>query len=236
MRNSFIIIFIIFSCSNVVRDTQLEKGKALFEDFSLSKNNTLACISCHPGGNTDRKNHEIGILNRTWDSQTLWNVKHTGPYMWDGEFPNLRSLIKNVVELVMESPKPISDEDLDALTAYVESLKSPVSPFRDTHGNLNELQKTGKAIFEDPNRGNCNKCHLGEYFTDGQQKLVGKDSLKINTPSLNGMWDTAPYWHNGRFKTIRELIDGHTWIVGPNDTINFTEKEKIALEAYLNAL
>jgi cytochrome c peroxidase len=242
MRTYFIIfILIIISCTEVFRDSQIERGKELFEDVNLSGSKELACISCHPNNNTDRKNHMITILGRTWDSQTLWNVKNTGPYMWQGEFSDLRAVIKVVVEDVMLKPTPISNLDLDALTAYVKSIKSPISPFRDTHGKLNALQLKGKEVFEDPARGNCLKCHFGEFFTDAQNHKVARnnlDSLLINTPSLNGMWDTAPYWHNGQFKTIRALIDGHAWINGLNNKIKppLTEDEKVSLEAYLNAL
>ena len=236
-----IFILILISCNEVFRNSQLERGEELFNDVSLSATGDLACISCHPNNNTDRKNHSISILGRTWDTQTLWNVKNTAPYLWQGEFSDLKTVIKIVVDSIMQKPNPLSEDDLNALTEYVNSIKSPISPFRDTHGKLNEQQLKGKEIFDDPSRGNCLKCHFGDFFTDGQNHKVartGLDSLPINTPSLSGMWDTAPYWHNGQFKTIRELIDGHAWINGLNNKIKppLTENEKVALEAYLNAL
>ena len=265
----YILIIFSFSCGNYTKtpyEEQLLRGKALFSSNSLSGDGKSNCMSCHTNNNTDRKNHDVGLTNgvtltiREWDTQTLWNVKHTAPYLWDGsskalvkglnldtlQHTQLKEAHRHVVNAVMMKNPPISENDLEDLTVYVESLKSPVSPFLNTDLTLTALQEKGKKLFNDPTRGNCISCHSGDFFTDGIARPVKKTIspgvigivAKIETPSLNGMWDTAPYWHDGSMQTIRELLDRHTWIAGPNVTLAtpLSEEEKIALEAYLNAL
>lgn len=240
------IIFLLFAaCDDVGKNEQLERGKALFESTSLSANNDIACVSCHPAGHLDRQTHEISLLGRNWKTQTLWNVAFTGPWLWDGSQTNLRELNRVLVNDMMGKNPPITEQELDDLTAYVSSIKSPVSPFLNSDFKLNDLQARGKQIFEDPNRGNCTRCHYGEFFTDNnvwQVKIIRNDSIvngpRIETTSLSGMWDNQPYWHNAQFETIADLLNGHTWIVGPNFTITppLTSSEKTALTAYLNTL
>jgi cytochrome c peroxidase len=230
-------------------DPQLLRGKKLFQDKSLSASGELSCETCHPYGNVDRRQWNVGLSNglggtRTWDTQTLWGIKDSGPYMWGGELSSLKELTRHVVDEVMGGgvTTPISESDLEDLTAYVESFPMPQSPFLNTDGTMTDLQKEGKRIFEDPARGNCTPCHFGEILADKKVWNVGNNSnattFAVETPSLLGMWDTFPYWHTGGMATIRDVLDKHSWIAGPNRVISpaLTEEEKVALEAYLNSL
>jgi hypothetical protein len=36
-------------------------------------------------------------------------------------------------------------------------------------------------------------------------------NLAVNTPALAGAWDNAPYLHDGRYRTLEEVLD-HTWL------------------------
>lgn len=240
---TIILFLLIFSCEETKVDDQIARGKILFHSTALSANNDIACMNCHPYGNVDRRNWDVGLSDgnggtRKWDTQTLWGVDKTAPYLWDGSVSSLKETIRHVVDVVMgqNTNPPISESDLDDLTAFTASFPVPISPFLNTDGSMTDLQKKGKKIFEDPNRGNCTKCHFGESFTDNKKWKVG--NFWIETPSLLAMWDTHPFWHNGKFKTVWDLLEGHTWIVGPNDTISpaLSFDEKKALEAYLNAL
>jgi hypothetical protein len=33
----------------------------------------------------------------------------------------------------------------------------------------------------------------------------------VNTPAIAGAWDNAPYFHDGRYRTLEEVLD-HTWL------------------------
>jgi len=125
--------------------------------------------------------------------------------------------------------------DLDALAAYVSSLKTaPASPFRNADGTLTAAALRGKAIFEDPAVG-CTRCHAGPRFTDsvltpdpanyifhdvgtlgaGSGARLGVPLTGLDTPTLFGLWDTAPYLHDGSAATLLDVLtirnhgDGH---------------------------
>ncbi len=109
-------------------------------------------------------------------------------------------------------------KELDALAAFVNSLdKVPRSPFRNPDGSFTADALKGKAVFE---KADCPSCHAGKDFTDSAMgklhdvgtilptsghrlggKLEGTD-----TPSLKGVWASAPYLHDGRAQTLLEIF------------------------------
>jgi DNA-binding beta-propeller fold protein YncE len=108
--------------------------------------------------------------------------------------------------------------ELDALAAYLESLdRVPASPFRDPDGTLTEDGWAGHALFE---TAGCLECHGGPDFTDsaaGMRHDVGTLSATsgqrlgaaldgLDTPTLRGIWQTAPYLHDGSAATLLEAI------------------------------
>ncbi len=80
---------------------------------------------------------------------------------------------------------------------------------------------------------------LGAYF----QTKDPKDKGAFRTPTLRDVARTAPYMHNGVFKTLDEVIEFYNAGGGdvPNKDpllkpLNLTEEEKKALKAFLEAL
>lgn len=115
-------------------------------------------------------------------------------------------------------PKAGISSDLDALASYVRSLgKTQQSPHRTSTGKLTEAAQRGKKHFE---QLNCASCHGGDEFTDSSSRYVhdvgtiSNTSGKrlnaklegIDTPTLKGIWATAPYLHDGSAKTLREVL------------------------------
>ncbi|GIV42908.1 MAG: cytochrome-c peroxidase [Bacteroidia bacterium] len=89
---------------------------------------------------------------------------------------------------------------------------------------LNESEKRGLALFN--GKAGCIECHFGPDFTNDQFKNIGlytgkknedlgrynvtknkKDKGKFKVPGLRNIIYTAPYMHDGRFKTLEEVID-----------------------------
>ncbi|HEY7885594.1 MAG TPA: beta-propeller fold lactonase family protein, partial [Cellvibrionaceae bacterium] len=107
--------------------------------------------------------------------------------------------------------------DLDALAAYVESLNKdsvPRSPYRSADGSMTEQAVAGQALFE---QMDCQTCHRPPAFTDGSVHDVGtvraysgntRDELLsvIKTPSLLGVFDSAPYLHDGSAPTLADVF------------------------------
>jgi len=114
--------------------------------------------------------------------------------------------------------------DLDALAAYLESLnKSVLSPLRSNSGLSTEAQQ-GQQLFVDKG---CTSCHNGTELTDSGseirhdigtltaasgQRLSGTlDGL--DTPTLLGLWTSAPYLHDGSAATVDQAIISHSGLV-----------------------
>lgn len=114
-------------------------------------------------------------------------------------------------------PKAGLDPDLDALAAYLTSLdheRIPKSPHRAADGSLTAAAVAGQAIFL---REGCATCHAGTEMTDGLLHDVGTTGTTsgsrlggplpgIETPTLLGLWESAPYLHDGSAKTLVEVF------------------------------
>ncbi len=112
--------------------------------------------------------------------------------------------------------------ELDALAAYVDSLrKMPTSPYRE-EGKLTIEAQKGREHFK---QLKCYECHGGANFSDQETgrvhnvgtlgkasgKRVGQPLKGIVTPTLHGLWLTAPYLHDGSAKDLHEvLLDRNT--------------------------
>ena len=71
--------------------------------------------------------------------------------------------------------------------------------------------KRGELIFTRPFPGNselsCATCHDPKrYFIDGKKHDVGT-GLALDTPTLRDLSISAPYMHDGRFDTIKEVLN-----------------------------
>ena len=106
----------------------------------------------------------------------------------------------------------------------------------------------GKKLFEDPAVG-CAKCHVPGSGTDGAQHDVGTATdveLKVaaatgkttklvyNTPSLRGLFYTAPYLHDGSAPTLQAALQKTATTMG--NTANLTPQQLEDLVAYLLTL
>lgn len=151
-----------------------------------------------------------------------------------------------------------------ALAAFQRSLllgNSPVDAFVDGDtSKLSESAKQGLWLFE--SKAQCWKCHSGKNYTDEQFHNNGvswgikpidlgryeitkqeNDKGKFKTPSLRGVSKTAPYFHDGSFKTLEEVVDFYSDGAKPNPYIDpihkplyLTDREKKDLVAFLKAL
>ena len=113
------------------------------------------------------------------------------------------------------TPKAGISPDLDALAAYVNSLSSAGrSPRRQANGTMTANAIAGQSLFTSLG---CQSCHSGAQMTDRLRHDVG--TLKpssgnrlgglldgIDTPTLRGLWATAPYLHDGSAPTLRDVL------------------------------
>ncbi len=119
-----------------------------------------------------------------------------------------------------------------AIAAFERTILAGNSPFdKYYYGGekdaLSEAALRGKEIFDNPEKGNCKKCHTytktDGYFADNQFHNVGigmdkkkpdlgrynvtkdsKDKGRFRTPTLRNAVETAPYFHDGSTYSLKE--------------------------------
>lgn len=133
---------------------------------------------------------------------------------------------------------------------------------------LTPEELNGFEVFMDEERGDCFHCHgagknplwtdnifhnngLDSTFNDlGLGKITGdpSDNGKFRSPSLRNLAYTAPYMHDGRFKTLEEVINHYSEGLVYSKTIDplmkkidkggvrLTDKDKADLKAFLLTL
>lgn len=131
------------------------------------------------------------------------------------------------------TPKAGVSPDLDALANYVSSLSDQgISPYRNTDGTFTASAIAGQTVFR---QQNCGTCHSGPHFTDSALGLfhdigtlkptsgqrLGQPLTGIDTPTLQGLWATAPYLHDGSAPTLADAIEAHNGVsLSPTDMTN----------------
>ena len=234
---------------------ELKRGKLLFtssRSTRLSRDRWMSCESCHFDGEQD---------GRTWlfpdgprNTTSLRGLAETHPLHWSADRDEVQDFEFTIRELqagtgLLEDPHPelgqpntgLSD-DLDALAAFVESLQPKPSPFRWADGTLTLEAERGQAIFHRAYVG-CADCHVPPLFTDlrvhdigtghGPGELLGPG---FDTPSLRGVWHTAPYLHDGRASTLPDVFITHNPANQHGHTSHLSEAELHDLVAFLRSL
>ncbi|MCI0683612.1 MAG: hypothetical protein L0Y71_16020 [Gemmataceae bacterium] len=110
-------------------------------------------------------------------------------------------------------------KELDALAIYCNSFEPPLSPHAAGPGKLTPAAERGKAIFLRSDVA-CATCHSGPFFTDstlqkpykvhdvgtGNDDPSEKMGPLYDTPTLLGIYRTAPYLHHGKAKTLLDVL------------------------------
>ncbi len=164
---------------------------------------------------------------------------------------------------------PDSSSIVEVIATYERTLETDHTPndrwLNDEPGGLSESQIRGRDLFMGK-RTRCFDCHFTPDFTADEFRNIGlfngsdandsgrylitkdpKDIGKFKTPGLRNVAVTAPYMHNGSFKTLREVIDYYDEPAKfmkhsiNRDTIlpikiGLSELEKQDLEAFLHSL
>jgi YVTN family beta-propeller protein len=190
------------------------RGETIFYDARRSLDQWYSCHTCHYEGGTssvvmDTLNDGTPFTFKTVLS--LFNLEHTGPWTWHGWQGDLRAGMRKSLTETMLGPPP-TDDDVEALLTYLQSLEAPPNPFHANDGSLSAAAQRGKQIFES-DQAACANCHSGPYFTDGQIHDVGlgspRDKYKgYNTPSLRGLYSRVKLLHDGRIDSLAALLTG----------------------------
>ena len=227
-------------------------GKRIFNSASspvLTRDRWISCAACHFDAGMDTRTWE-GFPDGPRNTPALLGVGETLPVHWSGDFDELQDLELTIRSIQFGTgliPGEAHDSlgtahagassDLDALAAYLESIEVPPSPYGSNRERINAGEQKFTAL-------GCQVCHPPPLFTDLELHDVGTgDPAKeknphgrgtnFDTPSLRGVWFTAPYFHDGSAATLRDVFSKGTT---HNISADISEQELQALIAYLRAL
>ncbi len=153
----------------------------------------------------------------------------------------------------------------EAIAAYERTILSTNSPFdKYVMGDKSAMSESairGMTLFK--GKARCLLCHYGPNFTDNGFHNLGvpqvgplkedlgrydvtrleSDKGAFKTPTLRSIAQTAPYMHDGVFKTLEEVVDFLNGGGGPNEhldpfvkPLNLSAEEKADLLSFLQAL
>jgi YVTN family beta-propeller protein len=193
--------------------TQVEQGERLFYDARLSHDSWMSCHSCHTDGHTN------GLLNDNFSDKSFGAPKRvlsllgrqgTAPFAWNGAAPDLGTQIRNSSKQTMQSDEPLSEAEVAALAAFVLTLEPP--PSLDKLRGRTEPKRIarGKELFS---KLACTDCHAPPIYTTADTYDVGlQDDLgqmRFNPPSLRGVGQRGPYFHDNRAATLADVFQRH---------------------------
>jgi len=234
---------------------ELREGAYLFtfaRNDSLSHAGQFACGTCHFEGTEDKM---------TWVTpdglrQTMalaGRLPGTAPFNWNGSEVELAgNMNKTISRMGGEGLTPAELTNLESF--LLNGLLPMPNPHRDPSGELTAQQAEGEALFNDADVG-CASCHQpGNAFVDGLRHDVGTaDEFAImkwemeqrfrpeaefpgrmNTPSLRGLFSTAPYLHDGSAPDLLSLFERTGDTMGR--TSHLSKPQLDSLVAYLQTL
>jgi len=164
--------------------------------------------------------------------------------------------------------KPDAKNLAAAFAAYEKTLETVDSKFDDWSNsikNLSASEERGRELFVG-DKAKCFDCHRMEDFTNDDFKNIGlynekdlndaglfnitnkeADKGKFKTPGLRNVAVTAPYMHNGMFKTLEEVVEYYNnpqkFVANSinmdnslKQPLGLTDKEKKDIVAFLKTL
>ncbi|MEL6148435.1 MAG: hypothetical protein AAFR56_02340 [Chloroflexota bacterium] len=189
-------------------------GAELFHNASdarLAEDRWISCANCHLDGLADGQTwHDFpgGARN----TPLLFDLDQTAPYNWSGNYDELADVELKIREVqagtgfipdgVLTSPDgdPHAglSPDLDAITIYLQTLEGTTSPIRGDAA----LVARGETVYVEQE---CNTCHVLPVGTNQQAYNVGTGGT-FDTPTVNWLWLSAPYYHDGSAATLADVF------------------------------
>ena len=189
--------------------TARRRGRMLFNDAALCFEQWQSCASCHPDARTDGLNWDLlndGMGNLK-NAKSLLLAHQTPPAMAAAVRDSAEVGVRAGITHILFGK--CREADAVAIDEYLKSLRPVPSPHL-VNGRLSPAARRGKRLFFSDKAG-CAKCHPAPLYTDLQIYDVTSKSpydyrADFDTPTLIETWRTAPYLHDGRYTTLKELI------------------------------
>jgi len=205
-----------------------ERGRRLFhatEDRRITGDGR-ACVSCHPDGRDDGLTWPTPKGPRQTPMLAGKLDEMTAPFGWQGSAATVPEHLAQTFKRL--GGTGLEGEDLEALLAYLQEMGTPKLAAQPDE----TLVTRGKALFDDVAVG-CGTCHTKGGGSDGLNHQI-EGSPMLETPSLRFVGGTGPYWHDGRYATLTELLKDTKGKMGWGREL--TDDDLGAIEAYLHTL
>jgi len=190
-------------------------------------------------------------LHWSADRDEVQDFEHTirGPLMQG------RGLVRGALPEALGDPISGRSKEADALAFYANSHKFDVSPYArvntasgERQVGLTDAAKRGREVFLRDSVG-CAECHSGPYLCDSRAGSLTRHDVgtgnddpselmgpKYDTPTLIGLYRSAPYLHHGRAATLDEVLTKYNVGDKHGRTSQLTKEEISDLVAYLKSL
>jgi cytochrome c peroxidase len=186
-----------------------ERGEVHFYDARLSLEGWYSCHSCHTDGHTSGRlndNFTDGSFGTPKRILSLLGTRDTGPWAWNGRMADLESQVRTSVKSTMQGAAPSAELVAD-LTAFLRTLPPPPSLLEARGMADPDTLKRGRKVFA---RLKCATCHTPPTYTSPKTYDVGladeNGGKSFNPPSLRGVSQGGPFFHDGRAATLEEVF------------------------------
>ena len=217
----------------------VRKGEIEFHDGTKTLQSWLSCFSCHPDIRADGLNWDL--LN-----DGIGNPKNTKSLIWTHLTPPVMATgARETYDLAVEKGFHFrfyegTEPEIDAVRAYLASLspeKSPYAKVMESDRSFRKSVKRGESLFT---KSKCNDCHSAPLYTDQKKYDFGiadeRGITAFDVPTLRELWRTAPFWHDGRYANLKEMLTDKKINDVHGNTKDLDEKEINDLTNYLLTL
>ncbi|MCW8873053.1 MAG: c-type cytochrome [Xanthomonadales bacterium] len=249
-----------FEVTEIALTRAVLNGKRLFHSSNttdLALDQWISCATCHFDGEMD---------SRTWffpdgprNTSSLLGVAETLPVHWSGDLDELQDVEITIRDIQagtglaegndhcdpacdLGPPNSGRSRDLDDLAEYMVNLEFSPNPNRLVDGSLDEAAVRGKTLFES-DMLECSECHPSPLYTDLKIHDVGtglstgeRKGSEFDTPSLRGIYKTAPYLHDGSAGTLRDVLTRNNPANEHGTTSHLSGQEVDDLIAFMRSL
>jgi YVTN family beta-propeller protein len=179
-------------------------------DDRFSEDRRLSCATCHFDGADDGLTW-VGFPGGSRNTPLLYNVRETLPWGWHAQYDELADfdsyyrsvqhgdgLMDGPMNPALGEPNAGRSPDLDSLVAYLNTLEGPGrNALRIPLTDVLDGEVVWLAL-------GCEACHAPPLYADGISHDLGRGA--VNTPSLRWVWDSAPYYYDGRATTLFDVF------------------------------
>jgi len=219
-------------------------GRKLFHDATdsrIAQNGAVSCGTCHPDGRNDGRTWQFVFGPRN-TPQLGGSILDTAPFHWPGDVPTVADL-NTMTVLPFMGGTGLDAGSFQYIAEYIGTLRAAPSivSARPDKG-LTAQEARGEALFYS-DATQCSTCHAGAHFTDNVSHDVASKALNaasdislFQTPVLHGLNRSAPYFHDGRFGSLEDLVNGAVRQDTMGHGSQLTDQDATDLVAYLKTL